>query len=53
MTDKDKIRAKVTEIISALNERCNPDPLGSMEQCLAAAEIEALNIIIEFIDNEL
>jgi hypothetical protein len=52
MSDKEKIKMKVTEIISAL-ERCNPDPLGSMEQCLAAAEIEALNMVIEYIDKDL
>ena len=53
MTDKDKIKAKVTEMISALNERCNPDPFGSMMQCLAAAQIEALNMVIEYINKGL
>lgn len=52
MADKDKIKTKIDEIISALNERCNPTPFGNMEQCLAAAQIEALETVIEYI-NEL
>ena len=53
MADKDKIKAKIDEIITALNERCNPDPLGDISQCLAAAQIEALSAIKDYINNEL
>lgn len=51
--DKDKIKAKIDEIITALNERCDPDPLGDISQCLAAAQIEALSAIKDYINNEL
>ena len=50
MTDKEKIKAKIEEIIAGL-ERCHPNPLGSMEQCLAAAEIEALNLVKDYINS--
>lgn len=50
MTDKEKIKSKIEEIIAGL-ERCHPNPLGSMEQCLAAAEIEALNIVKDYINS--
>lgn len=53
MADKDKIKTKIDEIISALNERCNPDPLGNLSQCLAAAQIEALSMVKDYINNEL
>lgn len=50
MTDKDKILQKIEEIITVL-KRCNPSPLGSMQQCLASAEIEALNLIKDYINS--
>ena len=51
MTDKEKIKLKIEEIIAALNDRCNPNPLGSLEQCLAAAEIEVLNLVKDYINS--
>ena len=43
---KDALADKINELIKAL-KRQNPDPLGTTTQCLAAAEIEALKIVLE------
>lgn len=43
--DSEKITAKIDEIIDGLKRNCNPDPMGTTEECLAAAEIEALELV--------
>lgn len=41
----DAVVAEIEKVISGLRRNCNPNPLGNMQECLAAAEIEALNLI--------
>jgi hypothetical protein len=48
--DKSALVAEINGIVKALN-RQNPDPLGNHAQCLAAAEIEALNLVKDIIDD--
>ena len=43
----DKLIAEIKGIIAAVQTKNHPDALGTMEQCLAAAEIEALNLVID------
>ena len=45
-----KIKAKVDEIIDGLKRNCSPDPLGTTEECLTSAEIEALELVKDSID---
>ena len=45
MTDKEKIIAEIDKIIDRLKTRCNPNPLGTTEECLVAAEIEVLELV--------
>ena len=40
--DADKIKAEIDKIIESLTKSCKPDPLGTTEECMVAAEIEAL-----------
>ena len=47
---KSALVAKINEIVKALNDSCNPDPFGSMEECMASAEIEALDIVLDTIN---
>ena len=48
--EADKIKAEINKIIESLKKRFNPDPLGTTEQCLAAAEIVALGLVKDVID---
>lgn len=45
MTDKEKIIAEIDKIIDRLKTRCNPNPLGTTEECLVAGEIEVLELV--------
>lgn len=47
---KDALVAEIEKVISGLRRNCNPNPLGNMQECLAAAEIEALNLIKDSIN---
>ena len=47
--DADKLKAEIKGIIAAVQTTNHPDALGTMEQCMAAAEIEALNLILDAI----
>lgn len=49
MNEVEKIRCEVENIITGLKLNCNPNPLGSTGQCLAAAQIEALEAVLEII----
>lgn len=49
MNEVEKIRGEVENIITGLKMNCNPNPLGSMKECLAAAQIEALEAVLEII----
>ena len=46
---KDEVIDKISDLIEAL-EMIEPDPLGDLAQCLAAAQIEALERVIEIIN---
>ena len=46
---KDEVIGKIKDLINAL-EKQEPDPLGDLTQCLAAAQIEALESVIEIIN---
>ena len=48
--EAEKITAEIDKIIDGLKRNCNPDPLGTTEECLAAAEIEALELLKTTID---
>lgn len=48
--DADKIKAEIDKIIESLTKSCKPDPLGTTEECMAAAEIEALGVVKSVID---
>jgi hypothetical protein len=42
--------AEIDEIVRVLQKNCNPNPMGNMQECLTAAEIEAINLIKDFLD---
>jgi len=48
--DADKIKAEIDKITESLTKSCKPDPLGTTEECMAAAEIEALGLVKSVID---
>ena len=46
----EKVKAEIDKIIEGLKKSGNPNPLGTTEECLAAAEIEALVLVKDTID---
>lgn len=42
----------IKAFIAVLNTKHNPDPLGSEEDCLADAEIQALELVLESINEK-
>ena len=48
--DADKIKAEIDKITESLTKSCNPDPLGTTEECMVAAELEALGLVKSVID---
>lgn len=48
--DKDALVAEIEKAISELLRNYNPNPLGNRQDCIAAVEIEALNLIIYSLD---
>lgn len=48
--EAERITAEIDKIIEGLKRNCNPDPLGTTEECLADAEIEALELVKSTID---
>jgi len=51
MTDKEKIRLQTIKLIDGLNKSCTPNPNGSIMECMVAAEIEALKLVVDYIDS--
>lgn len=45
----EKLIAEINGIIAVIKVKEHPDELGSIEQCMAAAEIEALNLALDCI----
>ena len=48
--DAERITAEIDKIIEGLKRSCNPNPLGTTEECMADAEIEALELVKATID---
>ena len=48
--EANKVKAEIDKIIDGLKGSCDPNPLGTTEECLAAAEIEALDLVKDIID---
>lgn len=48
--DAEKIKAEIDKIIYGLKKNCTPNPLGTMVECLADAEITALSLVKDSID---
>ena len=48
--EANKVKAEIDKIIDGLKGNCDPNPLGTTEECLAAAEIEALDLVKDIID---
>lgn len=47
---KAAVVAEIDEIVKVLQKNCNPNPMGNIQECLAAAQIEALNLIKDFLN---
>ena len=47
LIDKDAVLAEIDKIKEGLLRNCNPNPLGNSQECLAAAEIEALDLVVD------
>lgn len=48
--NSDTLISAIDKIIKGLKNNCSPNPLGgTMEECLAAAQIEALEMVKEII----
>lgn len=50
LIDKAVVVAEVDKFINSLRKSCNPNPLETMIECLADAQIEALSIVKESIE---
>lgn len=48
--DAERITAKINKIIEGLKRNCNPDPMGTTEECMTTAKIEALELVKITID---
>ena len=50
LIDKAAVVAVIDEIVRVLQKNCNPNPMGNMHECLAAAHIEVVNLIKDSLD---
>jgi len=48
--EADRITAEIDKIIEGLKKKCNPNPLGTIDDMLADAEIETLELVKTTID---
>ena len=48
---KAAVMVEIEKLINSLRKSCNPNPFGSIQECLAAAQIEALSIVKESIED--
>ena len=48
--DANRIKAEIDKITKSLTKSYSPDPLGTTEECMVAAEIEALELVKSAID---
>lgn len=47
--DADKITAEIDKITEVLKKKCNPNPLGTIDDMLADSEIETLELVKDII----
>ena len=47
--EAERITAEIDKIIEGLKKKCNPNPLGTIDDMLADAEIEALGLVKDII----
>ena len=47
-----EVKSEVNSIIAGLRSHCIPDPLGTIQECLAYSEIEALKLVLKTIDEK-
>ena len=48
-----EVKDEVNGLINALRARCNPNPFGNTEECLADAEIQAFDLVLDIIKEKL
>ena len=48
--EAERVKAEIDKIIDGLKRNCNPDPLGTIDDMLADAEIETLELVKTTID---
>ena len=48
--EAERVKAEIDKIVNGLKSNCDPNPLGTTEECLADAEIEALDLVKSIID---
>ena len=48
----EEVKKEVNGLANALRSRCNPNPLGSIKECLADAEIQTIDLVLEIIDKK-
>lgn len=48
--EAERVKAEIDKIANRLKSNCDPNPLGTTEECMTAAEIEALDLVKDIID---
>ena len=48
--EAERIKSEIDKIINNLKTNCNPNPFGTMDECLVAADIEAMEFVKDIID---
>ena len=48
--DAERVKVEIDKIVNGLKSNCNPNPLGTTEECMVAAEIGALELVKNSID---
>jgi hypothetical protein len=48
--DKSAVVAEIEKLVKALKNACKPNPFGNVEECMTAAELQALDVIKETIN---
>lgn len=50
LIDKSALVAEIEKLEKALKNACEPNPFGSVEECMTDAELQALDVVKEIID---
>ena len=50
LIDKDALVAEIEKFEKALKNACKPNPFGNVEECMTAAELQALDVVKETIN---